>query len=205
MIIDKAATAGRVFVEQAHSFTELLARSRDGAPGALDQLLPLVYDELRAIAHRQLRAERTDHTLSTTALVHEAYLRLVDQRRVDWRDRTHFFAVASRVMRRVLVDYARRRGAKKREGARDAIPLDEAVIAVDEQAEMLVALDEALTRLGELEPRLVHVVEMRFFAGLTEDETAELLGVSPRTVRNDWVKAKGWLYRELREDDPAAS
>ena len=184
------------------SVTDLLARSREGAADALDELIPLVYDELRAIAHRQLRHERSHHTLSTTAVVNEAYLRLVDQRRVDWRDRTHFFGVAAHLMRRVLVDYARRRGARKREGARDAIPLDDALVAVEEQGDLLVALDDALARLAELDARLARVVELRFFAGLTEDETAEVLGVSPRTVRYDWVKAKGWLYRELVEAPP---
>jgi RNA polymerase sigma factor (TIGR02999 family) len=184
-------------VEHAYSVTDLLSRSRDGHADALNQLMPLVYDELRAIAHRQLRLERSHHTLSTTAVVNEAYLRLVDQRRVDWRDRAHFFGVAAQFMRRVLVDYARRRGAKKRDGARDAITLDEAMVAVDEQGDMLVALDEALSRLAGLDPRLARVVELRFFGGLTEAETAEVLGVSPRTVRYDWVKAKGWLFREL--------
>ena len=186
-------------MDRADSVTELLARSRNGHADALDQLIPLVYDELRAIAHRQLRLERVAHTLSTTAVVNEAYLRLVDQDRVDWRDRTHFFGVAAHVMRRVLVDYARRRGAKKRDGARDAVPLDEALVAVEGRGDMLLALDEALSRLGTLDPRLARVVELRYFAGLTEDETAELLGLSPRTVRYDWVKAKGWLYRELAD------
>jgi RNA polymerase sigma factor (TIGR02999 family) len=186
-------------VEGAESVTELLTRSREGDADALDRLVPFVYDELRAIAHRQLRGERTDHTLSTTALVSEAYLRLVDQRRADWHDRTHFFAVAARMMRRVLVDYARRRGARKREGARSLLPLDDALATVEQESELLLSLDEALTRLALLDARLVHVVELRFFAGLTEDETAEALGVSPRTVRYDWVKAKGWLYRELSE------
>ena len=189
-------------MEHVDSVTDLLARSREGAADALDELIPLVYDELRAIAHRQLRHERSHHTLSTTAVVNEAYLRLVDQRRVDWRDRTHFFGVAAHLMRRVLVDYARRRGARKREGARDAIPLDDALVAVEEQGDLLVALDDALARLAELDARLARVVELRFFAGLTEDETAEVLGVSPRTVRYDWVKAKGWLYRELVEAPP---
>ena len=184
-------------MEHADSVTELLARSRDGNANALDQLIPLVYDELRAIAHRQLQLERGSHTLSTTALVNEAYLRLVDQQRVQWRDRTHFFGVAAHLVRRVLVDYARRRGAKKRDGARDAIPLEDALVAVDEQGDMLVALDEALERLSTLDARLARVVELRFFAGLTEGETAEVLDLSPRTVRYDWVKAKGWLYREL--------
>jgi RNA polymerase sigma factor (TIGR02999 family) len=196
---DLSQSRKRGLEESADSLAELLAQSRDGSAEALERLVPFVYDELRAIAHRQLRAERADHTLSTTALVHEAYLRLVDQRRADWLGRTHFFAVAARVMRRVLVDYARRRVAKKRDGAREMIPLDTAVIAVDEQADMLVALDDALSRLGELDQRLVHVVEMRFFAGLTEEETAEVLGVSARTVRNDWVKAKTWLFQDLNE------
>lgn len=187
----------RAIVEHADSVTDLLARSRDGQANALEQLIPLVYDELRAIAHRQLRLERSHHTLSTTAVVNEAYLRLVDQRRVDWRDRTHFFAVAAHVVRRVLVDYARRRGAKKRDGGQDAIPLDDAMVAIEEQGDLLVALDDALVRLAELDSRLARVVELRFFAGLTEAETAQVLDVSPRTVRYDWVKAKGWLYREL--------
>ena len=193
-------------VERTQRPTEAAAGTMAGdAPtGAteapLERLLPLVYDELRAIAHRQLRGERADHTLGTTGLVHEAYLRLVDQRRVDWHDRARFFALASRVMRRVLVDYARRRGAKKRHTPMPPATLDDSIAAADDQAELLVAIDEALSRLAELDPRQARVVEMRFFAGLTEDETAELLGVSARTVRNDWVKAKGWLFRELREE-----
>jgi RNA polymerase sigma factor (TIGR02999 family) len=187
-------------MEPAVLLTDELVACRDGGPAAFERLLPLVYDELRAIAHRQLRGERADHTLGTTGLVHEAYLRLVDQRRVDWRDRTHFFSVSARVMRRVLVDYARRRGARKREGLRDALPLDDAVAAANAQADLIVALDEALERLAALEQRQARVVEYRFFGGYTEEETAELLGVSSRTVRNDWVKAKGWLYRELRGD-----
>jgi RNA polymerase sigma factor (TIGR02999 family) len=186
-------------LESAESVTELLSRSREGDASALDRLVPFVYDELRAIAHGQLRGERAGHTLSTTALVNEAYLRLVDQRRADWRDRKHFFAVAARMMRRVLVDYARRRGARKREGARNLVPLEDALVSVEQESEMLVSLDEALTRLAERDARLVQVVELRFFGGLTEEETADVLGVSARTVRYDWVKAKGWLYRELSE------
>jgi RNA polymerase sigma factor (TIGR02999 family) len=186
-------------VESAESVTELLVRSREGDTGALDRLVPFVYDELRAIAHGQLRGERPGHTLSTTALVNEAYLRLVDQRRADWQDRRHFFAVAARMMRRVLVDYARKRGARKREGAKSLVPLEDALVAVEQESELLLSLDEALTRLASRDARLVQVVELRFFAGLTEEETAEILGVSARTVRYDWVKAKGWLYRELAE------
>src|SRR5687767_3014346 len=136
------------FVESAESVTELLSRSREGDARALDRLVPFVYDELRAIAHGQLRGERSGHTLSTTALVSEAYLRLVDQRRADWRDRRHFFAVAARMMRRVLVDYARRRGARKREGVRSLVPLEDALVSVEQESEMLLSLDEALTRLA---------------------------------------------------------
>jgi RNA polymerase sigma factor (TIGR02999 family) len=190
------------FVESAESVTELLSRSREGDARALDRLVPFVYDELRAIAHGQLRGERSGHTLSTTALVSEAYLRLVDQRRADWRDRRHFFAVAARMMRRVLVDYARRRGARKREGVRSLVPLEDALVSVEQESEMLLSLDEALTRLAVHDTRLVQVVELRFFAGLTEDEAADVLGVSARTVRYDWVKAKGWLYRELSDTEP---
>src|SRR5262245_11263479 len=161
--------------------------------------MPLVYDELRAIAHRQLRGERPHHTLGTTALVNEAYLRLVNQQSASWNDRAHFFAVAARMMRRVLVDYARMRGARKREAAKNRVPLEDALASVEEQSDMVIALDEALVRLADLDPRLVQVVELRFFAGLTEEEAADVLGVSARTVRYDWVKAKGWLYRELSE------
>jgi RNA polymerase sigma factor (TIGR02999 family) len=190
-------------VERRNSIPELLRDSREGRPEALDRLVPLVYDELRLVARRQLRRERPEHTLGTTGLVHEAYLRLVGQSQMDWRDRTHFFAIAARVMRRVLVDYARRRGAQKRGAGQRAASLDELDelgAVVDEQAEMLVALDDALARLSELDERQCRVVECRFFAGFTEDETAEMLGVSARTVRNDWVKARAWLYQELHAD-----
>lgn len=169
-------------------------------PDSLSHLVPLLYSELRAIAHRQLRRERADHTLSTTGLVHEAYLRLIDQHCLDWRDRAQFFALSARMMRRVLVDYSRRRGAQKREGGRDAVWLEDAMFAADTQADLIVALDDAVSRLALLDERQARVVEYRFFGGFTEEETAELLGISSRTVRNDWVKAKGWLYRELRDE-----
>jgi RNA polymerase sigma factor (TIGR02999 family) len=184
------------------SITQLLEAARDGSADALDRLMPLVYSELRAIAHRQLRGERGDHTLSTTALVHEAYLRLLGQTQVDWHGRAHFYAIAARVMRRILVDYARRRGAKKR-GVLPAVPLDDALTVVDDQAELVVALDDALTRLAAFDERQSQVVQYRFFGGLTEEEIATLLGVSTRTVRNDWVKAKGWLHRDLFGERPA--
>jgi RNA polymerase sigma factor (TIGR02999 family) len=186
--------------ESPGAITTLLEAVRDGSTEALDRLMPLVYTELRAIAHRQLRRERSDHTLSTTALVHEAYLRLMGSSGAtgtEWRDRAHFYAIAARVMRRVLVDYARRRGAKKRANALPPASLDDALTVVDDQAELVLAVDDALTRLAAIDERQSQVVQYRFFAGLTEDEIASVLGVSPRTVRNDWVKAKGWLYQDI--------
>jgi RNA polymerase sigma factor (TIGR02999 family) len=187
-----------------HDITGLLLAWRAGKQEALDQLFPRVYDELRRIAHRHLGRERENHTLGTTALVNEAYLKLVDQSRAQWADRAHFFAVAARVMRRILVDYARRHLARKRGGATAAVSLDDealanATLVADERADMLVALDDALTRLAELDERLSRVVECRFFGGLTEEETAQALSVTARTVRRDWVKAKGWLHQALRE------
>lgn len=168
--------------------------------------MPLVYEQLRGVAHRQLDAEPTGHTLSTTALVHETYLRLVDQTRADWQDRAQFFAVASRAMRRILIDYARRHRALRRGGQPDGsrprpISLDEANLPVAERADAFLALDEALDRLADVDPRLARVVECRFFAGLTEEETAAALDVSKRTVAREWVVARGWLYEELSRDD----
>ena len=187
--------------------TEALIALRQRSPGAMDRLMPLVYDELRRVAHRQLGAEPTGHTLSTTALVHEAYLKLVDQSRTEWQDRAQFFAIASRAMRRILIDYARRHRALRRGGRPDGTPpmpvsLDEAELPVAERAEALLALDAALDRLGQVDPRVARVVECRFFAGLTEEETAAALGVSRRTVAREWVVAKGWLHQELSRDAP---
>ena len=178
------------------SITDLLVQVRHGSPDAMDRLFPLVYGELRRIAHRQLQGERPGHTLGTTGLVHETYLKLVDQTRVEWRDRGHFFAVAARAMRRILVDYARRYRAQRRGGGMHRVSLTEGA-AVEEQAEMLLAVHEALERLATLNERLSQVVECRYFGGLTEEETAVALGVTARTVERDWVKAKGWLYQEL--------
>lgn len=183
--------------------TDALVALQGGAPGAQDRLATLVYDALRAIAHRLLQAERPGHTLSTTGLVHEAYLKLVDQRRAEWSDRAQFFAVAARAMRRILVDYARKHRALRRGGQFAVLSIDEADavgVAAAQRGDELIALDEALVRLEALDPRLSRVVECRFFAGLTEAETAEVLGVTPRTVSRDWVKAKGWLYMALRDD-----
>jgi RNA polymerase sigma factor (TIGR02999 family) len=181
----------------AGPITDILLHLRVGDPAAMDRLFPLVYDQLRRMAHRAMRSEHPDHTLGTTGLVHEAYLKLVDQTRVDWRDRAHFFAVAALAMRRILVDYARRHRREKRGRGRDPVSLVEGAVSLEERADNLVALDEALTRLGELSPRLSRVVECRFFGGLTEEEIAEALGVTTRTVKRDWAKARGWLYQEL--------
>jgi RNA polymerase sigma factor (TIGR02999 family) len=177
--------------------TELLLSLRAGRSDAMTRLFPLVYEELRRIAHCHLLGQGEGHTLDTTGLVHEAYLRMVDQTRVEWNDRRHFYAAASRAMRHILVDHARRHNAVKRGGGRPVLELVEGTVAVEERAELLVALDEALQRLEALDERLGRVVECRFFGGLTEEETAEVLGVTSRTVRRDWTKAKGWLYREL--------
>lgn len=186
----------------ATGLTELLLECRaDGNRQALDRVFPLVYDELRRIAHRQLQLERDGHTLVTTALVNEAYMRLVDITRVEWRDRVHFLSMAARAMRRILIDHARERNAQRRGGGQRPVTLDEALVAVDLTPESLVALDEALEELGELNPRLVRVVECRFFGGMTEEETGEALGVTSRTVRNDWVKARGWLRQALAAAD----
>jgi RNA polymerase sigma factor (TIGR02999 family) len=185
--------------------TEALVALRDGAPGAMDRLMPLVYDQLRRIAHRQLGSEVTGHTLSTTALVHEAYLKLVDQTRAQWQDRGQFFAIAASAMRRILVDYARRHNAARRGGGPGGprfsrVSLEDVDIPVAERADALIALDDALNRLALVDARLSRIVECRFFAGLTEAETGEALSLSQRTVAREWVTAKGWLYQELRSD-----
>ncbi len=177
--------------------TDVLAALRTGGGESLERVIPLVYQELRGMAHRQLAARGRGGTLQTTALVHEAYLKLVDQSRADWRDRAHFLAVASIAMRHVLVDRAKARLALKRGGALRRITLDEQEIGVDDQPDALVQLDEALERLGEVEPRLVRVVECRFFGGLTEEEIAEALGLTVRTVQRDWAKARMMLRRAL--------
>lgn len=179
------------------TITDYLLAARGGDREVMDRLFVSVYDELRRIAHHALRHERTDHTLGTTGLVHEAYFRLVDQTRVEWRDRGHFFGVASRAMRQVLVDYARRRGAVKRGGKVKVLALEEGMVPAEERAEALLAVDEALTRLSEHDAGLAQVVECRFFGGLTEDETAEATGSSVRTVQRQWRRAKAWLYQEL--------
>lgn len=177
--------------------TEVLQRISGGDPGAVDRLLPLVYDELRALARRELRRERSDHTLQPTALVHEAYLELARLDRLEWRDRAHFFGAAAGTMRRVLVSHARRKRAEKRGGGAKAVPLENVVLAARERPEDVLALDEALARLADLDSRQAQVVECRFFAGMSVPETAEALGISPATVKRDWTAARAWLNREL--------
>jgi RNA polymerase sigma factor (TIGR02999 family) len=174
--------------------TALLARYRDGDRDAFDRLLPMVYAELHGRAHRQLALRRPGDTLVTTALVHEAWLKLAGSAAQSWNDRIHFFAVASRAMRQILVDAARRKTAGKRGGGARALSLDPADLATPDRAEELVALDEALTRLAALDDRLARTVELRFFGGLSVEETAEALGVSPRTVKRDWRAARAFLY-----------
>jgi len=181
--------------------TRLLVAWRGGDAGALDRLLPLVYAELRRVAHRYMRDERPNHPLQTTALVHEAYLRLIDVTRVDWQSRNHFFAVSARLMRRILVEAARRRNADKRGGDASHVALDEAFVPAADRGADLLALDEALEHLAALAPRKARVVELRYFAGLSVKETADVLGVSVETVMRDWRMAKLWLQRDLSSVD----
>lgn len=185
--------------------TALLIEWSRGEAEALERLLPLVYRECRRIAARQLRCERDEHTLDPTALVHEMYLRMVDQRGANWQNRAHFFGIAARLMRRVLVDHARARSAGKRGGSRVLVPLDAAAHAPTEAAcADVLAIDEALARLARLDPDQVRIVELRFFAGLTVEETAHVLGRSARTVKREWQLAKAWLFRELRAEGPSS-
>jgi RNA polymerase sigma factor (TIGR02999 family) len=183
--------------DDREQITDLLLQVREGSPDAMDRLFHAVYGQLRRIASRQLRAERPDHTLGTTGLVHETYLKLADQSRTQWQDRAHFYRVASWAMRRILVDYARRYLAQRRGSGLERVSLEDAP-PIAERGETLLALDEALERLAALDQRQSQVVECRYFGGLTDEETAEALGVTPRTVQRDWVKARGWLYLELR-------
>lgn len=178
--------------------TQALLDLSGGSREALDRLLPLVYDHLRDIAHRALRRERDDHTLNSTALVHEAWLRLVELDRITWRDRAHFFGACAQVMRRVLIGHARMKQAEKRGGPEGTkVPLEDVVLAAATRPGDLLALDEALTRLEALSERQARVVECRFFAGMNVEETAEALGISPATVKREWTMARAWLNREL--------
>lgn len=185
--------------------TQLLLDWSDGDRQALGKLMPLVYEELRHLARRHMREERSEHTLQTTALVHEAYLRLINQKDVRWQNRAHFFAIAAQMMRRILVDHARRHHSERRGGGTHKLSLDEAMILTDERASELIALDVALKSLAAIDERKSKVVELRFFGGLTAEETALALGISLRTVMRDWNLAQAWLYREMgAESQPYA-
>lgn len=179
--------------------TLLLKRLSNGDENALAQLIPLVYDELHRLAAFHLQRERAEHTLQTTGLVHETYLRLVDQKEVQWKNRGHFFAIAAQAMRRVLVDYARRHQAVKRGSSLPKISLDEAIAVSNEDLHHVVLLDELLTRLSSIDPEDARIVELRFFGGLTVEETAEAMGISPATVKREWSVARAWLLREINE------
>jgi RNA polymerase sigma factor (TIGR02999 family) len=181
----------------SESATDWLLRAGAGDPNALEKVFPLVYEELRRLAHRYLEREATGHTLMTTDLVHEAYIRLVDQTRVQWTGRAHFMAIAATAMRRILVDHARQHRAGKRGGGRPPVALEAADAAASAPAELILELDHALARLGALEPRRARIVECRFFGGMTEPEIAEALQIGLRTVKRDWARARTWLYGEI--------
>lgn len=181
----------------SHSVTQLLEQWNSGDREALDKLMPLIYEELRKMARRYMRQQNPDHTLQTTALIHEAYLRMVNQKEKHFENRAHFFGVAAQAMRHILVDYARARHAAKRGGDARPISLEEAALVTEERAAELVAFDDALKELEELSKRQSRVVELRYFGGLSVEETATVLAVSPETVMRDWNMAKAWLHRAL--------
>jgi RNA polymerase sigma factor (TIGR02999 family) len=184
----------------AASVTQLLIEWSNGNQAALDQLMPLVYDELRKLARSYLRRERPDHTLQATALVHEAYLRLIDQNSITWKNRAQFFGIAAQMMRRILVNHALARRAAKRGGFVQKLSLDEAISFAEERDIDLMALDEALNELAALDPRQSQIVELRFFGGLSIDEAAEVLNLSPATIKREWNTAKLWLRRQMAKD-----
>lgn len=183
--------------------TTLLVRWREGDRQALEELMPLVYEELRRLARHYLRQERNDHTLQSTALVHEAYLRLAGGNAPNWQNRAHFFGVAAHIMRQILVEHARGRDAAKRGGNVCKLALDDAVAPLQQIDVDVVALDRALTELSELDAQQGRIVELRFFGGLTIEDTSEVLGISPATVKRDWVTARAWLYRAMTGEAPA--
>jgi RNA polymerase sigma factor (TIGR02999 family) len=189
--------------EPSSPVTALLVRWRGGDRGALEELMPLVYGELRRLAHHYLRQERSDHTLQSTALVHEAYLRLAGQNPPQWQNRAHFFGIAAHIMRQILVEYARGRSTAKRGGNALTLTLDEAVALPQGIDVDVVALDKALSELSDLDPQQGRIVELRFFAGLTIEDTSEVLGISPATVKRDWITARAWLFRALTGEAPA--
>jgi RNA polymerase sigma-70 factor (ECF subfamily) len=184
---------------EPENITRLLIELTNGKRDAVDALLPLIYDELRSLAANYLRRERPDHTLQPTALVHEAYLRMVDQTRVNWQNRAHFFGVAAQMMRRILVDHARAQSAGKRGADFQKLSLDENIDKAVERSGELLALDEALSELAEIDQQKARIVELRYFVGLSAEETAEILGVSPITIKRHWRITKAWLYGRMRE------
>lgn len=181
--------------------TALLRRVAEGDPHAAPALMPLVYSELRRLAAVYMRHERADHTLQATALVHEAYLKLIEQRQADWRSRSHFCAIAAQAMRRILLDHARGRLRLKRGGRQCKVSLSEMPAGWEGESAEMLALDESLTELARLDPRQSRIVELRFFGGLSVEEAAEVLGISPKTVKRDWAVARAWLYGRLKTDD----
>lgn len=180
-----------------HEVTELLIEWSNGDKAALDKLMPLIHEELRRLAHHYMSNERPGHTLQTTALVNEAYLRLVNRKGVHWQNRAHFFAIAATLMRSILVDHARTHASAKRGGGGPRIEIDEAMIVSQERAAEVLALDDVLTKLAKFDPQQSRIVELRFFGGLTIEETAEVLDLSKATIKREWIAAKAWLYREL--------
>ena len=182
--------------------TQVLLDWNEGDNRAPERLMPLVYEELRRLARQYLQRERSDHTLQATGLVHEAYLRLVDQSSMTWQNRAHFFAVSAQVMRRILVDYARNHRAEKRGGAQEKLEFDEALLPSGERGVDLIALDDALQDLVTFDPRQSRIVELRFFGGLTNEEIGDVLQISPRTIKREWRLAKAWLRREIMKGEP---
>lgn len=186
---------------QSHQLTRLLIDWSNGDRAALDKLIPVVEDELRRLAHRYMNHERVGHTLQTTALVNEAYVRLVNRKNVQWQNRAHFFGIAAHLMRTILVDHARSHACAKRGGGADKLELDAAMVVTQQKAAEVIALDEALQQLAMIDPQQSRIVELRFFGGLTVEEAAEVLHISPATVKREWSTAKAWLYRELSSTD----
>lgn len=180
-----------------HEVTRLLLDWSNGDKTALDKLMPLIYEELRRLAHRYMSRERAGHTMQTTALVNEAYVRLINRKNVHWQDRAHFFAIAAELMRTILVDHARSHATAKRGGGARKLSLEEALVVSQERAAEVVALDEALNALAVIDPKQSRIVELRFFGGLTIEETAEVLDLSAATIKREWTTAKAWLYHEL--------
>ena len=195
-------SSGSIYVtseaEKSREISRILQEWGEGRQGASEELMPLVYEELRRQAARYLRRERPGHTLQTTALIHETYLRLIDQRNVDWRNRAHFFGIAAQAMKRILIDHARSRHREKRGGAAENLPLNDArFVVADNKSVDLIALDEALARLAEFAPKQAKLVELKFFAGLSIEDIAETLRVSPATVKREWNSAKAWLHGQI--------